>query len=63
LRFDSNNRGHRSEGMIVEVGHPMSKFPDKCAVYDITGLADMVIMANSEVVEVNNFVKSDLALP
>jgi DNA-binding Lrp family transcriptional regulator len=33
------------KGKIAEVEHAMSKFPNVCAVYDITGLTDMVIIA------------------
>jgi DNA-binding Lrp family transcriptional regulator len=52
------------KGKIVEVERAMSKFPNVCAVYDITGLTDMVIIAKfRNRRELSNFVKRDLALP
>ena len=52
------------KGKITEVEKHISKFSNVCAVYDITGLTDMVIVAkfkNRE--ELSNFVKKDLSLP
>jgi DNA-binding Lrp family transcriptional regulator len=52
------------KGKIVEVERAMSKFPNVCAVYDITGLTDMIIIAKfRNRRELSNFVKRDLALP
>jgi DNA-binding Lrp family transcriptional regulator len=52
------------EGKIAEVERAMSKFPNVCAVYDITGLTDMVIIAKfRNRRELGNFAKRDLALP
>ena len=51
------------EGKITEVQKHISKFPNVCAVYDITGLTDMIIVAkfrNRE--ELSNFVKKDMSL-
>jgi DNA-binding Lrp family transcriptional regulator len=52
------------KGKIVEVERAISKFPNVCAVYDITGLTDMIIIAKfRNRRELSNFVKRDLALP
>ena len=51
------------KGKITEVQKHLSKFPNVCAVYDITGLTDMIIVAkfrNRE--ELSNFVKKDMSL-
>lgn len=51
------------KGRITEVQKHISKFPNVCAVYDITGLTDMIIVAkfrNRE--ELSNFVKKDMSL-
>jgi DNA-binding Lrp family transcriptional regulator len=51
------------KGKITEVQKHISKFPNVCAVYDITGLTDMIIVAkfrNRE--ELSNFVKNDMSL-
>ena len=48
---------------ITEMEKHISKFPNVCAVYDITGLTDMIIVAkfrNRE--ELSNFVKKDMSL-
>ena len=52
------------KGKITEVERHISKFPNVCAVYDITGLTDMLIVAkfkNRE--ELSKFVKKDMSLP
>jgi DNA-binding Lrp family transcriptional regulator len=52
------------KGKITDVEKHISKFSNVCAVYDITGLTDMIIVAkfkNRE--ELSNFVKKDLSLP
>lgn len=52
------------KGKIVEVEKAISKYPNVCAVYDITGLTDMIIIAKfRNRRELSNFVKRDLALP
>lgn len=52
------------KGKIVEVERAISKFPNVCAVYDITGLADMIIVAKfRNRRKLSNFVKRELALP
>jgi DNA-binding Lrp family transcriptional regulator len=51
------------KGKITEVQKHISKFSNVCAVYDITGLTDMIIVAkfrNRE--ELSNFVKKDMSL-
>jgi len=52
------------KGKISEVEHHVSHFPNVCAVYDITGLTDMIIVAKfKNRSELSNFVKKDLSLP
>src|SRR5689334_11169762 len=34
-----------SKGKIVDIEKQIAKFPNVCAVYDITGLTDMIIIA------------------
>ena len=52
------------KGKITEVEKHISKFPNVCAVYDITGLTDMLIVAKfRNRRELSDFVKRDLALP
>ncbi|MFY9872197.1 MAG: Lrp/AsnC ligand binding domain-containing protein, partial [Candidatus Nitrosopolaris sp.] len=42
----------------------IAKFPNVCAVYDITGLTDMIVVAKfKNRAQLSNFVKKDLALP
>jgi DNA-binding Lrp family transcriptional regulator len=49
---------------IVEIERQIAKFPNVCAVYDITGLTDMVVIAKfRNRKELSNFVKKDLSLP
>ena len=51
------------KGKIVEVEKAISKFPNVCAVYDITGLTDMIIVAKfRNRKELSQFVKKELAL-
>jgi DNA-binding Lrp family transcriptional regulator len=51
------------KGKIVEVEKAISKFPNVCAVYDITGLTDMIIIAKfRNRKELSQFVKRELAL-
>lgn len=52
------------KGKITEVEKHISKFANVCAVYDITGLTDMIIIAKfRNRKELSDFVKKDLALP
>src|SRR3954452_2314402 len=52
------------KGKITEVEKHISKFPNVCAVYDITGLTDMLIVAKfKNRKELSDFVKKDLSLP
>ena len=52
------------KGKITDVEKHVSKFPNVCAVYDITGLTDMIIIAKfRNRKELSDFVKKDLSLP
>ncbi|HEY7572799.1 MAG TPA: Lrp/AsnC family transcriptional regulator [Nitrososphaeraceae archaeon] len=52
------------KGKITEVEKHISKFSNVCAVYDITGLTDMIIVAKfRNRKELSDFVKKDLSLP
>lgn len=52
------------KGKITEVEKHISIFPNVCAVYDITGLTDMTIVAKfRNRKELSDFVKKDLSLP
>ena len=52
------------KGKIAEVEKHIAKFPNVCAVYDITGLTDMIVVAKfKNRAQLSNFVKKDLALP
>lgn len=49
---------------IMEVEKIISKLSNVCAVYDITGLTDMIIVAKFKSrKELSNFVKNDLSSP
>ena len=49
---------------INDVEKHISKLPNVCAVYDITGLTDMIIVAKfRNRRELSDFVKRDLSLP
>ena len=53
-----------TKGKIVDLESQIAKFPNVCAVYDITGLTDMTIIAKfKNRAELSNFVKRDLSLP
>ena len=49
------------KGKIAEVEKHISKFSNVCAVYDIGGLTDMIVVAKFR--NRGNFVKKDLSLP
>jgi DNA-binding Lrp family transcriptional regulator len=52
------------KGKITDVEKHISKLPNVCAVYDITGLTDMIIVAKfKNRKELSDFVKKDLSLP
>jgi DNA-binding Lrp family transcriptional regulator len=52
------------KGKIAEVEKHIAKFPNDCAVNDITGLTDMIVVAKfKNRTRLCNFVKKDLALP
>jgi DNA-binding Lrp family transcriptional regulator len=52
------------KGKISEVEKHIAKLPNVCAVYDITGLTDMMIIAKfRNRKELSNFVKRDLSMP
>jgi DNA-binding Lrp family transcriptional regulator len=53
-----------TKGKIVDLERQISKFPNVCAVYDITGLTDMIVIAKfKNRKELSNFVKKDISLP
>lgn len=53
-----------TKGKIIDIERQIAKFPNVCAVYDITGLTDMVVIAKfKNRKELSNFVKKDLSLP
>jgi DNA-binding Lrp family transcriptional regulator len=52
------------KGKIAEVEKHIAKLSNVCAVYDITGLTDMMIIAKfKNRKELSNFVKKDLSMP
>jgi DNA-binding Lrp family transcriptional regulator len=52
------------KGKITDVEKHVSKFPNVCAVYDITGLTDMLIIAKfRNRKDLSDFVKKDLLSP
>jgi DNA-binding Lrp family transcriptional regulator len=53
-----------TKGKIIDIERQIAKFSNVCAVYDITGLTDMVVIAKfKNRKELSNFVKKDLSLP
>lgn len=53
-----------TKGKIIEIERQIARFPNVCAVYDITGLTDMLIVAKfKNRRELSDFVKKDLSLP
>lgn len=53
-----------SKGKLVEMEREIAKLPYVCAVYDVTGLTDAIVVArfhNRE--ELNRFTKTVLAMP
>src|SRR5213594_1247394 len=54
----------KSYSAMLDHERQIAKFPNVCAVYDITGLTDMTIIAKfKNRAELSNFVKKDLSLP
>ena len=52
------------KGKITDVEKHIAKLPTVCAVYDTTGLTDMIIIAKfKNRKELSNFVKKDLSMP
>jgi DNA-binding Lrp family transcriptional regulator len=52
------------KGKIAEVEKHISEFSNVCAVYDIGGLTDMIVVAKfKNRSQLSNFVKKDLTLP
>jgi DNA-binding Lrp family transcriptional regulator len=52
------------KGKITEVERHIARLSNVCAVYDITGLTDMVIIAKfKNRKDLSNFVKRDLSMP
>jgi DNA-binding Lrp family transcriptional regulator len=53
-----------TKGKIVDLERQIAKFPNVCAVYDITGLTDMMVVAKfKNRKDLSNFVKKDISLP
>ena len=53
-----------AKGKIVDLEKQIAKFPNVCAVYDITGLTDMIVVAKfKNRTDLSRFVKKDLSLP
>ena len=53
-----------SNGMIVEVGNEITKLKEACAIYNITGDADVMVLAKFRTrEELSNFTKRLLKLP
>ena len=49
---------------VGEVENGLSKYENVCAIYDITGLTDMIIVAKfRNRKELSNFVKKELSIP
>lgn len=53
-----------TKGKVVDLERQIAKFPTVCAVYYITGLTDMIVVAKfKNRKELSNFVKKDISLP
>jgi DNA-binding Lrp family transcriptional regulator len=53
-----------SKGKLLEVDREIAKNPNVCAVYDITGLTDAIVVAKFKTrEELSKFTKSLLAIP
>ena len=53
-----------TKGKVLDLQKQIARFPNVCAVYDITGLTDVIVVAKfKNRKELSNFVKKDLLLP
>ena len=53
-----------SKGKLLEMEQAISKIPNTCAVYDVTGLTDAVVLAKFKSRdELSKFTKSLLSMP
>jgi len=53
-----------SKGKLLEMEQAISKYPNVCAVYDITGLTDALVIAKFRTrEELSKFTKAILAMP
>lgn len=53
-----------SKGKLLEVEKEIAKMPNVCAVYDVTGLTDAMIIVKSKTrKELSDFVKTVLTMP
>ena len=53
-----------SKGRLIEMEKDIAKLPITCAVYDVTGLTDAIIIAKFQTREtLSNFTKKILAMP
>ncbi len=53
-----------TKNKIIDVEKHISKFSNVCAVYDVTGLTDMIVVAKfRNRKELSDFVKNELSLP
>lgn len=53
-----------SKGKLLQVERQLSKFPNVCAVYDITGTTDAMVIAKFKTrEEMSKFIKNTLAIP
>jgi DNA-binding Lrp family transcriptional regulator len=53
-----------SKGRLLEMEQAISKFPNTCAVYDVTGLTDAIVIAKFHSrEEVSKFAKRLLSMP
>ncbi|MFH1327284.1 MAG: Lrp/AsnC family transcriptional regulator [Candidatus Bathyarchaeota archaeon] len=53
-----------SKGKLLEVDREVAKIPTTCAVYDVTGITDAIVIAKFKSrEELSNFTKALLAIP
>lgn len=53
-----------SKGKLIEIEKMISKIPNVCAVYDVTGLTDVIVIAKfKNRKELSNFTKLLLSMP
>jgi hypothetical protein len=52
------------KGKIVGVEKRIAKFPNVCAIYDITDFTDMIVVAKfKNRIQLSNFIKKELPAP